>query len=139
MKICFKCKQNKSIECFGVNTRKKDGLQDQCKDCKKAFQHDWYEKNKQKHIANVKDIKALYKLWFRSVKEKLSCVKCGFSHPAALDFHHISDDKEDNVSTMVINYRAKEAVLAEIAKCEVLCSNCHRIHHDQNNGPLTQW
>jgi hypothetical protein len=44
-------------------------------------------------------------------KKTLRCADCGQSHPATLDFHHLDPAKE------------------EIAKCVVLCANCHRIRH----------
>jgi hypothetical protein len=40
-----------------------------------------------------------------------------------LDFHHRSE-KLRSVSTM--RDLAKASILAEIAKCDVLCGNCHR-------------
>lgn len=51
---------------------------------------------------------------------------CGYNeHPAALDFDHIGDDKLFDVSKTM--GRSLEAIQAEIAKCVVRCSNCHRI------------
>jgi len=52
------------------------------------------------------------------------CVDCGYSaHHAALDFDHIADDKSFNVC----NAKSINAAKDEIKKCEVVCSNCHRI------------
>lgn len=42
-----------------------------------------------------------------------------------MDFDHIDGDKVDNVGHM--RYTAGgNKILEEIAKCEVVCANCHR-------------
>jgi len=51
------------------------------------------------------------------------CVDCGEPDPVVLEFDHLSD-KEEDVSTLLA--RNWKLVLAEIAKCEVRCANCHR-------------
>lgn len=55
------------------------------------------------------------------------CVDCGYNkHPAALDFDHLHGfTKRAGVGTMV--RRSWGDILEEIAKCEVVCANCHRI------------
>jgi hypothetical protein len=60
------------------------------------------------------------------------CVKCGETDPACLDFHHRNGkaDKLGDIAT--IRRFGKERILAEIAKCDVLCTNCHRkLHRDE--------
>lgn len=53
------------------------------------------------------------------------CVKCGEADPLVLDFHHRDPETKlfgikDNLTTTL------ERLSAEVAKCDVLCSNCHR-------------
>ena len=60
------------------------------------------------------------------LKVKAGCVDCGFNaHPAALDFDHVRGDKFSDVSRM-LTY-SWERILSEIAKCDVVCANCHRL------------
>ena len=54
------------------------------------------------------------------------CVVCGEKELACLDHHHV-DGKDMEVSSMLA--RNENLVKAEIAKCVVLCANCHRKHH----------
>ena len=56
------------------------------------------------------------------------CTRCGGSFPAvAMDLHHPDPtNKSENVSRLVRDGRLS-ALIAEIAKCEVLCANCHRV------------
>ena len=56
---------------------------------------------------------------------------CGWGReffPEQLDYHHI-EPKEHCVSQMSSK---PTKVVAEINKCIVLCSNCHRLHHAGN-------
>ena len=68
--------------------------------------------------------------WFAEYKMNCECVECGDLRWPVLDFHHRDPKtKIDSVARMVQYNRGKDAILKEIAKCDVLCSNCHRIHH----------
>ena len=62
--------------------------------------------------------------FIREYKVSVGCKDCGYNeHHAALEFDHISDNKEINVCNAKSIARAKK----EIKKCEVVCSNCHKI------------
>ena len=128
MKKCCMCKKELSEDCFKSNSKRKDGLQSQCIDCQKEYRREHYLKNKQKYIGKAKANKKEIVLWWREYKKQFCCCKCGESHPACLDFHHANDDKINNVSTL-IRSASREIVMEEIAKCDVLCSNCHRKLH----------
>ena len=59
-----------------------------------------------------------------AIKLDSGCVDCGYNtYPEALDFDHIGDDKLCDVSKC----HNEAQLLAEIAKCEVVCANCHRV------------
>jgi hypothetical protein len=62
-----------------------------------------------------------------AIKVAAGCVECGYSnHDAALDFDHLPG----TVKLFTISAawgRPWSSILAEIAKCEVVCANCHRI------------
>lgn len=69
--------------------------------------------------------------WLDAYKVARGCVDCGYNaHPAALDFDHIGDSKTINVC----NAKSIAQAEAEIAKCEVVCSNCHRIRTVRRMG-----
>ena len=61
------------------------------------------------------------------IKAQSSCVDCGESNPLVLDFDHVSGDKICDISTMVYRSYCVESIQKEIDKCEVRCSNCHRV------------
>jgi hypothetical protein len=61
------------------------------------------------------------------IKLERGCVDCGYKkHAVALDFDHLPGfEKTAAVSNLLSCTR--ERILAEIAKCEVVCANCHRV------------
>jgi hypothetical protein len=63
------------------------------------------------------------------------CADCGGSFPYyVMDFDHREDEiKLFNVSKGMLSL-GRAAVLAEIAKCDVICANCHRIRTATRGG-----
>ncbi len=95
----------------------------------REYMRGWYQRNKARHISYVRKRELGIQLWFKEYKTSLSCERCGESHPACLDFHHV-DPGEKKFSVSNHHERPSlEALKAEIAKCCVLCSNCHRKEH----------
>ena len=52
---------------------------------------------------------------------------CGEDNPLVLDFDHVAGKKVMNISDMSRTCYSRETIMKEIDKCEVRCSNCHRI------------
>jgi hypothetical protein len=67
-----------------------------------------------------------YKKKLAKIKEDSGCVDCGESNHIVLDFDHLRD-KKYNISRMIHDGFSWSAIKKEIAKCEVVCANCHRI------------
>lgn len=100
---------------------------------KRAYQREykrkWYKENKLKHIGYVRNRDTKIDIWFRAYKQTLSCENCGENHPACLEFHHLDpSQKKFSVSTRR-DRPSLEKLKEEIAKCRVLCANCHRKEH----------
>lgn len=90
----------------------------------------YYERNRKDVIQKINKNKRANRAWFAAYKKTLSCTDCGQNHPATLDFHHVIHDKNHRkVNDLVSDGHAKARIILEIAKCVVLCANCHRIHH----------
>jgi len=90
-----------------------------------------YEKNKEKikarsHKRNKVQRKK-NKEFIQSVKKISKCIDCGESNPIVLDFDHVRGEKIAAVSVMASGAYGIDAISREMDKCEVRCSNCHRI------------
>lgn len=83
--------------------------------------------------ANTKAYRQKRREMINQIKLDSGCVRCGYNeHPAALHFDHLDHtQKAFNVSQDP--KRSWESIEAEIAKCDVLCANCHsvRTHEEQ--------
>jgi DNA-directed RNA polymerase subunit M/transcription elongation factor TFIIS len=75
--------------------------------------------------------------WINDYKRTLRCGRCGFSHPAALQFHHTdSSTKKFEIGSAVGLLKTVKQVQEEIQKCEVICANCHMVHHYEERTQL---
>lgn len=73
------------------------------------------------------------------IRAERGCERCGEKHPACLEFHHRDEAlKKFSISQEAVRKNRKlEDLLEEIAKCAVLCANCHRkLHWDERSGPF---
>lgn len=64
------------------------------------------------------------------LKEASPCLDCHLFYPACcMDYDHLPSKsrKKAAISTMVRKNREWALIESEIAKCELVCSNCHRI------------
>ena len=71
--------------------------------------------------------------WLRGIKAERGCRVCEEHDPVVLDFHHRNpDEKVASPLEMVAKAYGLARIKAEIAKCDVLCANCHRrAHHEE--------
>jgi lysyl-tRNA synthetase class I len=65
--------------------------------------------------------------YIQEMKSSSPCLDCKLSYPYyVMDFDHVRGRKQKNVMEL-INTLSKKKIDEEIAKCEIVCSNCHRI------------
>lgn len=71
----------------------------------------------------------------REAKNK-PCADCGQSYPFyVMDFdHRESEAKGFNLSMVMKRSYSRDRLLAEIAKCDVVCANCHRERTAKREG-----
>jgi len=58
------------------------------------------------------------------------CQACGFDkYDGAMEFHHVDPaSKEETIARMARSPSSPE-IIAELAKCVLVCSNCHKMIH----------
>jgi len=129
-KLCGKCGKRKDVSLFSKNSKQADGLQTRCKECMAEYSKKYYRRDRAKRVKTNRDNRAIRRKYLFDYKSSHPCVVCGMSDPRCLDFHHReSGDKDSELSLAVARCWSFERIDAEIAKCDVVCSNCHRIIH----------
>ena len=141
-KTCGGCQLTKPSSEFCKKTRSKDGLQPWCKDCNRKRSSLYYQENKKEHCELMKarshQHRAELKARVDAIKAEAGCLVCDENDPACLDFHHDNPNKEFSVGVAASRKVAWHKIEKEIAKCVVLCSNCHRkLHAGRKRMPVS--
>lgn len=67
----------------------------------------------------------------RALLTKLKSVPCadcgGTFDPVCMDFDHREPGNKLAAVSSLVGRHSEQAVLAEVAKCDVVCANCHRL------------
>jgi hypothetical protein len=129
LRICRECNQERDETEFAFSS---DGRKVRhCKTCKNAYNKRWYQQHKKKHCAAVQRNNKRYAAKARQFVNSLKsqpCPDCGRRYPSyVMDFDHVRGEKLENIARMVTCGRNESAILVELRKCELVCSNCHRI------------
>jgi hypothetical protein len=135
-KFCGSCQQTKGLTEFN---KKKNGYQSKCRDCSKAWYknyYDTYDRERTRLVAKNAAIRLELRDRVKALKSQ-PCMDCGESYPYyVMDFDH-QYDKKFNIGYAVSKNFPISRILEEIVKCDVVCSNCHRIRtHSHRDDPL---
>jgi 5-methylcytosine-specific restriction endonuclease McrA len=128
-KRCYECKRTLPTSEFRSDRARKDGLQNRCAECVSAYNAAYYERTKERHRearAACRDraiATARAKLW--ELLSQAACLDCGETDPVVLEFDH-QHSKRAGVGLLINRGHSWDTVEKEIAKCEIVCSNCHR-------------
>jgi hypothetical protein len=115
------------------------------RDAHNAYNREWRRKNREKsRLISRRAVAKAYaedperfrrrsrehyyrqRAWFDTQKEN-PCADCGVQYPpCVMDFHH-RDPAEKLFQIGPRVHASRVRLLAEIAKCDLLCSNCHRL------------
>lgn len=128
MKVCTKCGTAKPEDRF---SKKGAGKASQCKECFKAYMKLHYSSNKQMYAEKRNRNRNEQRERLRALVANLKsdpCTDCGGKfHHCAMDFDHVRGEKILEIGIMVKRPVSESQLIEELAKCELVCSNCHRV------------
>lgn len=100
------------------------------RDDQNAAWRKWYRANAKRKLGWQKRRRDEIRAWWRELKATKCCERCGETEPDCLHFHHKDPaTKASTLAEAIFHAWSRERILAEVAKCEVLCANCHLKHH----------
>ena len=124
MKRCGKCGKEKPLDAFHFSTQR--GRQAWCKACRKAYDAAYFQANKHRRQRGL-DKHATFRAWYQALKTG-PCTDCHQTFPPdAMHWDHLPEvDKVADLGFLAARHN-KRRVLEEIAKCELVCANCHAV------------
>jgi hypothetical protein len=129
MKLCPRCGEVKALREFSKNPGRKEGVHSICKACRRVYDHERYQRIQGRVIDYRPQRSERGRgAWLRSLKAGKPCTDCGRVYPPQVMQwdHKPGFDKLGDVSEDFWG-RSREEVVAEIAKCDLVCANCHTI------------
>jgi len=96
-----------------------------------------YERSSSVHVDYHTNSRQRRREFIDKLKD-VPCVDCRVKYPSyVMDFDHVRGEKVMDISDMIGVAVSMEKLLDEIAKCEVVCSNCHRerTHRQRLDNP----
>ena len=107
------------------------------KDQLKLWMADWYQKKNAdpawKDIRNKQRSEKRRNNKRKAVEYKGGiCSRCGQVFPdCCFDFHHVDVYANNEVPSSVL-HKSWKSIVTELDKCIMVCSNCHRIIHNED-------
>ena len=122
---CARCGEVKSLDAFH---RMGTGRQRYCKPCRRDWDAAYWVRRRLFRISQQKSRRRELREWISSIKSSSPCTDCGgYFHWAAMTYDHLpGHEKRGDISDLIAGgYRS--VLITEMAKCEVVCANCHAI------------
>jgi hypothetical protein len=138
MRKCGRCGASKPTSEFAWRRKRLGQRDNMCAPCRSAYGREHYLANRQKYIdGEARRKRARAEVRTRYLLEYFQghpCVDCGETDPLVLEFDHLRD-KLFEVTNQFASRNWQE-ILDEIAKCDVVCANCHRRRTARRRGSI---
>jgi hypothetical protein len=124
---CLECQaQDPTLFTKCNRTNRKPSFQARCITCQRKYCKQNYLQNKKKILKKQRIRKQEQSNYINKIKSDSPCTDCKkFWPPYIMDFDHLPGSKKLNDVASMKHYTI-ERIQQEIAKCELVCSNCHR-------------
>lgn len=88
----------------------------------------WHQRNKERRRVAIRLRRSAKRQYVQDLKEGKSCLDCGIEYPPYVyDFDHLPEfEKSFPLSSTGMRDKTLDQIIAEVAKCELVCANCHR-------------
>ena len=128
LRQCYGCKEMKTLDAFPKSKRESGGRRYQCYLCKRE-----QDKNRPSSRLLMREHRGRQQSRAVAILDDYRrthpCPRCGESEPAALDFHHVDPSVKSGPIMVIAKNGTMQKLREELAKCIILCANCHRKFH----------
>ena len=138
-KRCPRCATTKPRAAFGHAKDRADGLQLYCRVCRAVIDHEDYEREVGRSVSRRSRRSYGFSRgdWLRGLKAGRPCTDCGrVFDPQVMQWDHLPEfEKTGDISDgSWAAGRTPDEILLEIAKCELVCTNCHTLRTFRRKG-----
>ena len=124
-KTCSRCKVEKPFDEFNFRNKLNNVRHAYCKECGKILTKSHYKRNKRQYLDRNSRSYKTRREYTRQLKN-CPCADCGITYPYyVMDFDH----REGEIKKYLLSQTERmsiNSIKREIAKCDVICANCHR-------------
>lgn len=100
-----------------------------------AQQTKYVKANRAKVYARRERLQLKKREWLAAYKAERGCSRCPERDPICLDFHHRAGKQTGDRWISLMTGWSLARIQKEVAKCDVICSNCHRkLHAAEQSG-----
>lgn len=94
----------------------------------REYNRAYYARTQTKRLERIKFYRTKRFAEIRRMKEASPCADCGESYPYyVMDYDHRADEDKKFGIGVAMRTTGWQQILLEIQKCDLVCSNCHRI------------
>lgn len=127
-KFCTACFRKRPISEFPYRSDKPDKRVSNCKDCRLKSGRKHYANNKEAIAKRHRAYKWKVITAVQELKEETPCADCKTYYPYyVMDFDHREGETKSFLVSKMVGNGGLERIQEEINKCDIVCSNCHRI------------
>jgi hypothetical protein len=130
MKLCRRC--GELLPAGAFHRRGSQGTQAWCKPCRKEYDRAYHARTRALRLQQKKRWRKEFTDSYRRLKSNTPCADCGgLFHHAAMQWDHLPGTEKVAELSTLFRKGNKRAFLLELAKCELVCSNCHAVRSFQ--------
>ena len=132
LKRCGTCGIEQPASAFHRRGRIRQSV---CRACRREYDAEYHRRTRERRLEQKRRYHADLVEWHRSLKDA-PCSDCGgrFHHAAMTWDHREPRSKAFDVSTMIGRTHSTRQILGEIAKCDLVCANCHAVRTFRRRG-----
>ena len=125
VKRCGRCQLVRPLTDFH---RRGTSVQTWCRECRREYDREYHRRTRPRRLAQKRARHNEMVAWYRALKDELPCADCGLAfHHAAMTWDHLPGELKLSDVSSLLQRHSRKTILEEIAKCELVCANCHAV------------
>lgn len=130
IRICRTCGVAQPLSEFALKNERTGSRSTQCRSCQRTYAKEHYARNRDVYLRKAKrrnsSVRDRFARFLIAYFRDHPCVDCGVTDPRILEFDHREGVEKLAAIATLLKAQAWDAMIAEIAKCDVRCASCHR-------------